>query len=1178
MGASYGAGPVISEFMASNQNSLEDEDGSRPDWIEIFHSGGESITLSDWSLTDNVNDLRKWQFPAVGLAPGEFLIVFASGKDRRDPERELHTNFRLSSDGEFLALMSPELDPATTFAPEYPVQLTDSTYGLHMQLDRNSLVPVGAEARYFVPADDSLGVDWTQADFGDAAWPRGPTGLGYDRTEEPKLLDLVATDVGDLVEGVNAGIYVRLPFDLTADDVGKPVSFRIRYDDGYIAYINGVQIGEENVRDGDPVFDLRAVFSRRGEEGRVSEETRLFTINSDLHAGQNVLAVHCMNTRAADSDMLVLPELEQLTVTSLQAAGGSYFRVPSPNWPNANGLVDIAEQPRISLAGGTFPQAIMIEASVEDPDTEIRFTIDGLEPTEESELYTGPLTVEGFTVLQVRGFKEGFLPSRISSEGYSVLSAELQEFSSDLPIVVVNSAGPIPASLLPGRVAIFEVGDDGRARFTDEPDFQSNAAFKTRGSSTGGRPKQSLSFEIRDEKGADRRVELLGLPEDSDWILYGAYNFDLALLRNPFIYELSNQMGRYATRSVFCEVFLNTTEEPLSNAHYHGVYSFMEKIKRGEDRVDVEELQPKHLDEPEISGGYMFKIDRLDPGDQGFPGGGRTLGHVFPKERDVQPEQADWIGSYMDGFWDVVRSPEAADAENGYAAYIDTESWLEHHLINNLAKNVDALRLSTYYHKKRGQRVEAGPIWDFDRSMGSTDGRDRDPFEWSSSGGTDMFGYPWWRELFADPAFSARYAERWFELREDVFSIENMHAILDDMAAEVAEAQARNFERWGLLGERTWEGQVEHLKNWLSQRAGWMDEQLVPAAEFDRDVGPVPDGFELTISARYGTIYYTVDGPDPKGEDGLPVVEAKTFTTPIPITGTNTVRARVLVEDATAPGAGLWSALSEGTYIAGALRLTVTEIMYDPGALPDDQFRRGFFEFVEIYNFGDEPIPLAGVRFMMDVRLVFDFTESAIPILGPGEYVVVPNSLEAFASRYGDSVPIAGVTTVPLGSRAHRILLSGPQNEPLVDFVYNGAWYPEAAAGGHSIVLVDPSDPITTRTEEGWRPSAEIAGSPGRADVEVQPVPMGLQLVGDLSQDNRLNLLDGLELANYLVGQRDSPCNDAAGTRKLTDVNGDGGSDLTDVLQLLNYLFTNGAPPALGLQCVLMEGCAEVCE
>ena len=127
-------------------------------------------------------------------------------------------------------------------------------------------------------------------------------------------------------------------------------------------------------------------------------------------------------------------------------------------------------------------------------------------------------------------------------------------------------------------------------------------------------------------------------------------------------------------------------------------------------------------------------------------------------------------------------------------------------------------------------------------------------------------------------------------------------------------------------------------------------------------------------------------------------------------------------------------------------------------------------------------------------------------------------------------------------------------------------------------MLVDPSDPVTTRTQDGWRPSAEVAGSPGRADGDIEPVPMGLQRVGDLSQDNRLNLLDGLELANYLVGQKDSPCNDPAGTRKLTDVNGDGRSDLTDVLQLLNYLFTNGAPPALGLQCVLMEGCAEVCE
>ena len=1175
----HAAGPVISEFLASNQTSLEDEDGGRPDWIEIFHSGAEPITLGGWALTDDVEDLQKWVFPDVELTPGQFLIVFASGKDRRDPDAELHTNFKLSSDGEFLALVDPALEPVTTFAPEYPPQLPDTTFGLHMQLVRTAVVPVGAEARYTVPLDDALGLTWTEADFNDAAWLRGPSGIGYDRTDDASLLDLVATDVGDLVEGVNPGIYVRFPFDLSVDDVGKPVVFRIRHDDGYLGYINGVPIAEENVRDGDPVFDLRAVFSLRGDEGRTAEETRLFEINADLRVGQNVLAIHGMNTRATDTDLLVLPELEQLSVSSLQDSGGSYFRVPSPRWPNDNGLSGIAEQPVISLPGGTFPQTVTVEATVEDPATEIRFTTDGSEPTEESELYTGPVVIAGFSVLQVRGFKTGLLPSRISSESYSVLSAELQEFSSNLPIFVVNTPSPIPGAFLSGRLALFDVGADGRARFTETPDFQSNAAFKARGSSTAGRPKQSLSLELRDEKNADRSAELLGLPEDSDWILYGAYNFDLALLRNPFIYDLSNQMGRYAARSVFCEVYVNTTSDPLSNAHYHGVYSFMEKIKRGDDRVDVEELQPEHIAEPEVTGGYMFKIDRLDPGDQGFPGGGRTLGHVFPKERDIQPEQTEWIGAYLDEFWDVVRGEGGFDPTTGYAAYIDVESWLEHHLINNLAKNVDALRLSTYYHKRRGERVEAGPIWDFDRAMGSTDGRDRDPFEWSSSGGTDMFGYPWWRELFADPAFSARYAERWFELREDVFSIANMHATIDGMAAEIAEAQARNFERWGLLGEeRTWEGQVDVLKNWLAQRAEWMDEQLVPMAEFSRDVGPVPDGFELSIAARYGTIYYTVDGPDPRGVDGLPVAEARTFTNSIPITGTNTVRARVLVEDLTAPGGGLWGALSEGTYIAGALRLNVTEIMYDPGELPDDQFRRGFFEFVELFNFGDEPIDLTGVRLTMDARPVFDFTESAIPILAPGEYIVVSNSLEAFATRYGDDVPLAGETSTPLGNRAHRLRLSGPQDEPLVDFVYDGAWYPEAAAGGRSIVLVDPSDPVTTRTRDGWKPSSEIAGSPGRADGELEPEPRGLQRVGDISQDNRLNLLDGLEFANFLVGSRESPCTDAAGTQKLADINGDGGVNLTDLVQLLNFLFANGAPPTLGLSCVPMEGCASVCE
>ena len=239
------------------------------------------------------------------------------------------------------------------------------------------------------------------------------------------------------------------------------------------------------------------------------------------------------------------------------------------------------------------------------------------------------------------------------------------------------------------------------------------------------------------------------MPEESDWILNARSQFDRSLMRNAFIYNLSNQTGRYAMRTRFVELFLNTNGGSLSygtrsSADYDGVYTFMEKISRDQERVDVERLPDSVSTEPGITGGYIMKIDRLDPGDSGLSAGGRSLGWVYPKEEDVTSAQATWLRNHLNEMTSSLSS-------GNYEEYIDPLAWVDHHLLNVLALNADALRLSTYFHKKRSGKVEFGPIWDFDRSMDSTDSRDDNPRSWS--GGTNYFTYAWWNQLFGNEEF-----------------------------------------------------------------------------------------------------------------------------------------------------------------------------------------------------------------------------------------------------------------------------------------------------------------------------------------------------------------------------------------------------------------------------------------
>src|SRR5213082_1610838 len=180
--AAHAAGPVIiSEFMADNQQTLADEDGSYEDWIEIYNAGSDPVNLGGWYLTDNANELTKWRFPGTNLNASGFLVVFASAKQRDMPGAPLHTNFKLSATGEYLALVQPDgLTIATEFAPTFPRQVPDVSFGFGVETSRTTLVTTNAPVQVLIPIDDSLGARWTLPDFDDSSWLRGTNGVGYD--------------------------------------------------------------------------------------------------------------------------------------------------------------------------------------------------------------------------------------------------------------------------------------------------------------------------------------------------------------------------------------------------------------------------------------------------------------------------------------------------------------------------------------------------------------------------------------------------------------------------------------------------------------------------------------------------------------------------------------------------------------------------------------------------------------------------------------------------------------------------------------------------------------------------------------------------------------------------------------------------------------------------------------
>ncbi len=196
----------LTEFMASNTHTLLDEDGDSSDWIEIQNTTATQVNLLNWALTDRVGNPAQWLFPATNLAPGSFLVVFASGKDRRAPGAPLHTNFKLDSAGEYLALFRPDRTAATELPPAYPAQFPDVSYGLAMQVTTTVLVASNAPVLYRIPVSAAEDAGWTQPSFTSAGWQAGTNGLGY----ETGLPDSVAGTYAAKVLATGPVAYWRL--------------------------------------------------------------------------------------------------------------------------------------------------------------------------------------------------------------------------------------------------------------------------------------------------------------------------------------------------------------------------------------------------------------------------------------------------------------------------------------------------------------------------------------------------------------------------------------------------------------------------------------------------------------------------------------------------------------------------------------------------------------------------------------------------------------------------------------------------------------------------------------------------------------------------------------------------------------------------------------------------------
>lgn len=444
------------------------------------------------------------------------------------------------------------------------------------------------------------------------------------------------------------------------------------------------------------------------------------------------------------------------------------------------------------------------------------------------------------------------------------------------------------------NINITDSSDNDFDGYTLSTDIQ----IKGRGHSSWRMAKKGYSIKFDDNE------EVLGLNAGKDFALVANYS-DKTLMRNAIAYDFASSLYSSDSNDEKESILADTTgdsnklndrsnaevvdgtesidtenikendksesgfvpsyryAELYLNDQYLGNYLLLEKVEVDENRLD---LNDSDIDN-ELTG-YLLEIDmrsRVAEDEELFFSTkyinednilyineeGELLPTIVsvqhPKPKNITPKQFDYIKNYVLEAEEVLFSEGFSDTEEGYAKYFDVDSFVDWYIINELFKSVDAPMLtSVYMYKTAGGKLEMGPIWDYDISMGVAGYRNN-----VQTDGYYIGKSPWFERLLEDPAFVEKVSTRWAEIRNN--QVEDIFTDMDNRYAYIYKSQKENFKRWNIIGRWVWPEpsdvqprssyaeEVNYLIGWLRERVSWFDETFLPevkdsTAEIDSDL------------------------------------------------------------------------------------------------------------------------------------------------------------------------------------------------------------------------------------------------------------------------------------------------------------------------------------------------------
>lgn len=775
----------------------------------------------------------------------------------------------------------------------------------------------------------------------------------------------IVTDVADDLSQTSSTGWLRIPFSGVDVEGLNNLALNVQFDDGFIAYLNGVEIASANAPDS-PTWLSTATDIRDRPDALAVESFDVTHAIEQLRADENLLAVQVLNANALDDELLFVPEL----VVSRTATRTRYFPEPTPGAENGNGVDGFVERVSMDVERGYFEQPFSLTIATATPGSQIRYTTDGSAPTATNGWdYTGPITIDETTTLRASAFRTDYLAAPVVTQSYvfpenviqqtnqppgtpdtwgvyrigrtgqpvpadyemnpTVVDRHRDTLIDDLKAIPTLSIVMDPADLYgndqkPGIYTDAFMEDPIRERATSIEWFQADGARELQIDAGirvfGGwsrhfwaTPKKSFALKFKRPYGPTKLEFPLFADNQVDSQIEPTDEFDTVLLRAVFSdawpdgasppQYLRDLNARYTQLAMGQPSSHGTWVHLYLNGVYWGIYNPSE-------RPDASFMASYY-------GGDKEEYDVVKH--QGLCGPGCAVNDNF--------EVVDGGEAASDAYQELLQlARRGLQDDHNYQQFkqwVDVENLIDYILLNHYIGNVDWPHKNWYAARQReGTEGWKFFAWDSEYTLrGVSDSRVAANSPANRNTPAELFDAARENQEFLD-LFADRVQKHMFN--EGALQPEANIARYQSLAEQIEGAVKAEAARWG-DNNATRQGTTNYtfsrwesvknsiLNSYFPRRHEIAIRQLrsarlypsIDAPSFSQFGGEVESGTPIEVTASEGIIYYTTDGRDPRGEDRQP--QGVRYTSPIQLLEPGSINARVFHD-------GEWSALTVAAY------------------------------------------------------------------------------------------------------------------------------------------------------------------------------------------------------------------------------------------------------------------------